>query len=86
MWKIVPIYDNAHSHVASLITNLLASFTWNVFLHPPYSPDLAASEFHLYPGIKRDVEGRRFAMEDELHADVVEALPKKSGKLVPHWN
>ena len=28
--------------------------------HPPYSPDLAPSDFFLFPEMKRQLKGRRF--------------------------
>jgi histone-lysine N-methyltransferase SETMAR len=26
--------------------------------HPPYSPDLAASDYHLFPGLKKQLKGK----------------------------
>ncbi len=43
----------------------------------PYSPDLAASDFHLFSGIKQDLGGQQFATEDKLHAAVAKTLPEK---------
>lgn len=34
--------------------------------HPPYSPDLAASDFFLFPNLKNWLGGRRFASNDEV--------------------
>lgn len=34
----------------------LSQFKWNVFRHPPYSPDLAPSDFHLFMHIKQRLE------------------------------
>jgi histone-lysine N-methyltransferase SETMAR len=28
--------------------------------HPPYCPDLAPSEYHLFPGLKKQLKGRHF--------------------------
>jgi hypothetical protein len=41
---IVFLHDNARPHTASL----LQEFSWEVFNHPPYIPDLAPSDFHLF--------------------------------------
>ena len=46
---IVLIHDNARPHTARLTQNLLRDeFHWDTFDHPPYSPDLAPSDFHLF--------------------------------------
>jgi hypothetical protein len=29
--------------------------------HPPYSPDLAPSDFYLFPKLKKELRGKRFA-------------------------
>ncbi|XP_076038744.1 uncharacterized protein LOC143023959 [Oratosquilla oratoria] len=33
---------------------------------PPYSPDLAPSNFHLFPNLKKNLAGRRFTTDDEV--------------------
>ncbi len=48
----------------------------DVFSYQPYSTDLAPSDFHLFPGIKRDL-GWQFTTEDELHAAIASVWSKK---------
>jgi len=36
--------------------------------HPPYSPDLAPSDYHLFPGLKKQLKGRRFSSDAEVIA------------------
>ena len=38
---IVLLQDNARPHTSRRPTVLLQEFSWEVFNHPPYSPDLA---------------------------------------------
>jgi transposase len=45
--SVVLLYDNVHSHRAAHVWPLLENFTWELFDHPPYSPDLAPSDYHL---------------------------------------
>jgi histone-lysine N-methyltransferase SETMAR len=33
---------------------------WTVLPHPPYSPDLAPSDFHLFSALKDTIHGKRF--------------------------
>jgi transposase len=42
------LHDNARAHSANQITATLRSFKWEVLQHPPYGPDLAPSDFHLF--------------------------------------
>lgn len=61
---IVLIHDNARPHAAGVTQNLLQEFGWEQFDHPPYSPDLAPSDYHLFLHMKRDFGGRRFDSDD----------------------
>jgi histone-lysine N-methyltransferase SETMAR len=38
--------------------------------HTPYSPDLAPSDFHFFPTLKRTLEGRRFTTNEDDEAAV----------------
>lgn len=53
--------DNAPCHVT--VPTLAKFGEWGIDLlaHPPYSPDLAPCDFALFPKLKQDLRGRRFA-------------------------
>ena len=36
--------------------------------HPPYSPDLAPSDYHLFSGLKKQLEGHHFSSDAEVIA------------------
>ena len=36
--------------------------------HPPYSPDLALSDYHLFPELKKQLKGRHFSSDAEVIA------------------
>jgi transposase len=40
--------DKARPHTAACTRALLEHFNWELFDHPPYSPDLAPSDYHLF--------------------------------------
>ncbi|UYV63292.1 K02A2.6-like [Cordylochernes scorpioides] len=46
----------------------MENFKWEIFTHPPYSPELAPSDFHLYPALKWHLRGKHFA-NDEVQAE-----------------
>ncbi|KAJ4434601.1 hypothetical protein ANN_23163 [Periplaneta americana] len=43
---------------------------WEIFDHPPYSPDLAPSDFHLFTKLKDFLGGTRFGSDEELKKTV----------------
>jgi histone-lysine N-methyltransferase SETMAR len=49
---IVMLHDNARPHTAAATQDLIATFGWEQFNHPPYIPDLAPSDFHVFLHLK----------------------------------
>jgi len=60
------LQDNARPHSAHVTNALLEKFKWDILNHPPYSPDLAPSDFHLFLHLKKHLAGKRFDDDDEL--------------------
>jgi transposase len=44
----VLLHDNARPHTVGRTRRLLEHFNWDLFDHPPYSPDLVLSYYHLF--------------------------------------
>lgn len=42
------LHDNAKPHVAKVTKKKPTGLNWTVIPHPPYSPDLAPSDYHLF--------------------------------------
>jgi transposase len=42
---VVMLHDNVRPHTAAATQDLVATFDWEQFSHPPYSPDLAPRDF-----------------------------------------
>lgn len=60
------LHDNARPHVARSTAQLLDKFGWDVLTHPPYSPDLAPSDYHLFTKMKAELAGERFTSDEEV--------------------
>ena len=45
---------------------MIASFGWTMVTHPPYSPDLAPSDYHLFGPLKEGVRGQHFTSDQEV--------------------
>jgi len=44
--------------------------------HPAYSPDLAPSDFFLFPKIKETLKGRHFDDIDDIRTTALKAIPQ----------
>jgi transposase len=49
---VVLLHDNARPHTVTRTRSLLELFSWELFDHPPYSPDLAPSDYHPFTYLK----------------------------------
>ena len=53
-------HDNARPHTSRHTTAEIVKIGWEVLPHPPYSPDLAPSDFHLFEPLKDAHRGIHF--------------------------
>jgi len=58
--------DNAPAHRALATQKKLAYLGFQCLDHPPYSPDLAPSYYHLFPGLKKQLKGCHFSSDVEV--------------------
>jgi histone-lysine N-methyltransferase SETMAR len=59
-------HENARSHTSLRTQEAISKFGWNVLSHPPYSLDLAASDFHLFEPLKDALRGTRFEDDESV--------------------
>ena len=62
------LHDNAPAHRALATQKKLAYLCFQCLDHPSYSPDLAPSDYHLFPGLKKQFKGRHFSSDTEVIA------------------
>jgi histone-lysine N-methyltransferase SETMAR len=46
------LHENAPAHTSQVAMAAATDCGFEIFPHPPYSPDLAPSDFYLYPKLK----------------------------------
>jgi len=62
------LHDNAPAHRALATQKKLAYLGFHCLDHPPYSPDRAPSDYHLFPGLKKQLKVRHFSSDSEVIA------------------
>jgi len=67
-------HNNASAHTALSVREFLATKQITVLEHPAYSPDLASSEFFLFPKIKEILKGGHFDDTDDIRSNTTAAL------------
>jgi len=73
------LHHNAPAHTALTVRELLATKQITMLEHPAYSPDLAPSDFFLFPKIKEILKGRHFDDIDDIRSNTTEtqkAIPQ----------
>jgi len=66
--KWVLFLHNAPAHRALATQKTLAYLGFQCLYHPPYSPDLAPLDYHLFPGLKKTTEKSPFSSDAEVIA------------------
>ena len=60
------LHDNASSHNAAAVTDLLRCWQWEILEHPPYSPDMTPYSYDLFAKVKEQLRGTRYNARDEF--------------------
>lgn len=63
---VLLLRDNTHSHSAAAIVSAFRQLKFEFLPHPPYSQDLAPSDYHLFGPVNKASRGRRFASDDDV--------------------
>jgi histone-lysine N-methyltransferase SETMAR len=62
------LQDNSPAHKRVLALGKLRDLHYELLKHPPYFPDLAPSDFSLFPKLKLFLVGQRFSSNQEATA------------------
>ena len=63
--RVLFLHGNAPAHRALATQKKVAYLGFQCLDLPPYSPDLAPSDYHLFPGLIKQLKGRHFSSEAE---------------------
>jgi hypothetical protein len=62
------LQDNAPAHQALANQKKLAYLDFHSLDHPPCFPDLTPSDYHLFPGLKKQLKNGHFSSDGEVIA------------------
>lgn len=78
--KVILLHDNARPHVAQVVKTYLETLKWDVLPHPPYSPDIAPSDYHLFRSMQNHMPSTPFHSSEEVKNWVDSFLASKNEK------
>ena len=58
--KVILLHDNAPAHKAKSVQDTIKALGWELLPHPPYSPDLAPSDYHLFSSMGHALAEQHF--------------------------
>ena len=78
--RIIFHQDNARPHVSLMTRQNLLQLGWEVLIHPPYSPDIAPSDFHLFRSLQNSLNGKNFHSLEDCKRHLEEFFAQKDKK------
>ena len=75
--KVILLHDNAPAHTAKPVKDTLNHLAWEVLTHPPYSPDLAPSDYHFSRSMAHALSEQHFTTYEEVENWISEWIASK---------
>jgi transposase len=91
---VLLLHDNTQPHVSHKTKDKITKLGWTTLPHPPNSPDMAPSGYHLFGKLKESLRGTRFEDDDALITATKRWLRRAGPEfyhagiqaLVPRWH
>ena len=59
-YKVILQHDNARPHGSQMVKAYLETLKWEILPHPPYSPDIAPTDYHLFCSMTHSLADQHF--------------------------
>ena len=59
-------HDSARPHVAKSVKTYLETFKWEILPHPPYSPDIAPSDYYSFRSMAHGLADQQFRSYEDI--------------------
>ena len=76
--QVLLLHDNAPVHVAKKSQEEIRKLRWEMLPHPPYSPDLSPTDFHLFRSLANFMREKEFKKSDEVESEVQKFFGSKT--------
>lgn len=73
--------DNARPHTAKVTRQKVMEFGWEILPHPPYSPDIAPSDYYLFKSLEHFLRGKEFKDKNEIQTSLSDFFLSKPKQL-----
>ncbi|EGI63035.1 Mariner Mos1 transposase, partial [Acromyrmex echinatior] len=83
---LILLHDDARPHVVKPVKKYLEGVKWEILLHPPYSPDIAPSDFHLFRSMQSALSGERFNSYESIKKWLDEWIASKESDFFHSMN
>ena len=67
---VLLLHNNPPAHSSHVAQASIPNCGLNLLPIPPYSPDLAPMNYHLFPNLRKSLPGRHFGKDNELSEEV----------------
>ena len=64
--KVILQHDNTRPHVAKPVKTYPETLKWEVLPHPPYSLDIAPSDYYLFRSIAHDLADQQLRSYEDI--------------------
>jgi len=72
--KVILQHDNARPHTARFTLEKTENKGWEILPRPPYSTDLAPSDYHLFGFVKNQMRGQHYEKNEAFQTAVRQCL------------
>ena len=63
---VLLLRDNAPAHKSHVAMQKIRDLGFELLEYPPYAPDLAPSDYHLFPQLNKSLKGRKVSSNEEV--------------------
>uniref|UniRef100_A0AAF5DET3 Mos1 transposase HTH domain-containing protein n=1 Tax=Strongyloides stercoralis TaxID=6248 RepID=A0AAF5DET3_STRER len=70
-------HDNVKPHSSKKSLDKIKELGWEVLPHPPYSPDIAPSDYHLFKVLQDSIDGEKFQNIEEVKNALLKFFDEK---------
>ena len=70
--------DNGRPHTCLVTRTELLNLGWDIMPHPPYSPDLALFDYHLFRSLQNHLNGKKFDSNKAVRNELIQFVPLRT--------